>query len=118
MIRVKRVYEAYSRDDGVRILVDGLWPRGVSKEAARVSRWERDIAPSDELRRWFSHDPKRWGEFRRRYISELKDSKDRLTDIAKLSKRSNVTLVYSAKDTEHNQAVVLAEMIERLSTFK
>lgn len=112
---MKRVYEPYSKDDGIRILVDRLWPRGVRKEEAMISRWEREIAPSDGLRRWFGHDPSKWAEFKRRYMAELKGSKDRLAEIARLSKRSNVTLLYSAKDTEHNQALVLLEMIESLA---
>lgn len=114
MITLKRAYEAASPDDGVRVLVDGIWPRGVSKAEIAIDRWERDLAPSRDLRKWFGHDPARWAEFHDRYLHELADpakqpALDRLVDEAR---RGPVTLVYSARDTEHNQAQVLRELLE------
>lgn len=111
MLRVKRVYEPPSPADGRRILVDRLWPRGLSKEKAAIDEWMKDIAPSAELRRWFGHDPKKWPEFQRRYKQELRAHADKVREIAKLASRGRVTLVYGARDEEHNDAVVLAAVV-------
>lgn len=115
MIRIKRVYEAPDRTDGHRVLVDRLWPRGLSKESAHVDAWMKDLAPSDELRRWFGHDPERFAEFRRRYREELMEepARTQLADLARRAAREKITLVFGAKDVEHNNAVVLSEELER-----
>lgn len=110
-LRLKRVYEPPAPSDGVRILVDRLWPRGVSKEKASLDEWEKDIAPSTELRKWFGHDPARWAEFQRRYRAELQQHADILKHIRALAKTHTVTLVYSAHDEEHNDAVVLKDVL-------
>ena len=106
-IRLKRAYEAASADDGVRILIDRLWPRGVTKQATALDRWMKEIAPSSELREWFGHDPARWQEFRGRYTKELRCHKHILTELRSIARRRPLTLVYSARDEEHNDAVVL-----------
>jgi len=113
MLRVKRVYESKEAGDGVRILVDRLWPRGLRLAEAGIDEWMKDIAPSDELRKWFAHDPEKWPEFKRKYTQELVASGKvaLLKRIAKLAASGNVTLVYAAKDTEHNNARVLEELI-------
>ena len=111
MIRIKRVYEPEARSDGRRILVDRLWPRGLSKKDAAVDEWIKDIAPSAELRRWFGHDPRRWPEFRRRYRHELRAHGELLRGITARASRGTVTLVYGARDETHNDAVVLASAI-------
>ncbi len=107
MIKLKRIYEEYSSDDGCRILVDRLWPRGVSKEKAHLDLWLKDVAPSTELRKWFGHDPAKWAEFQKKYIAELKTNPafKTLQDIFK--KEKNITLLYGARDTEHNEARVI-----------
>lgn len=113
MIKIKRAYESSDEDDGFRILVDKLWPRGISKERANLNLWMKEIAPSDDLRKWFSHDPKKWNEFKSRYKEELKGKAeyiDKIKDIEKTNK--NITLVYSAKDKEHNNAVVLEDILK------
>ncbi len=112
MIQVKRVYEKPSRADGVRILVDRLWPRGLTKERAAVSMWLKDVAPSTELRQWFGHDPARWKEFQVRYRKELKEKKDALDVLKKTSKEHTVTLVYGARDESHNEAIILKRVLE------
>lgn len=109
---IKRVYEPAEASDGARILVDRLWPRGVSKQEAGVSLWLKDIAPSSPLRKWFGHDPKRWSEFRRKYREELEGNDDAVTQVRDLAKQGPVTLIYSAHDPVHNQARVLAEYLE------
>lgn len=112
MLRVKRVYEPSAKEDGYRVLVDRIWPRGLTKEAVRVDEWRRDLAPSDALRKWFGHDPAKWEEFRRRYREELRKS-GRWADLRTLADRArkeNVTLVFGARDETHNQAVALKEM--------
>ena len=116
MIRIKRVYCEPSSRDGVRILVDGVWPRGISKERARVVEWRKDLAPTTSLRTWFGHEPAKWTEFRRRYRTELTRSGmiKELRKLARLSPKRAMTLVYSAADEEHNQAVVLKELIDEL----
>ena len=110
-LRLKRAYEPAAPDDGVRILIDRLWPRGVSKEKAALDEWEKDIAPSTELRQWFGHDPDRWPEFQRRYRAELQQHSEALDRIRALAKKQTVTLVYSAHDEEHNDAVVLRNVL-------
>lgn len=110
-LRLKRAYEPPAPEDGVRILVDRLWPRGLSKEKAAVDHWMKDIAPSAELRKWFGHDPERWSEFRRRYREELRRHGALLDQIGDLAADSAITLVYSAHDEEHNDAVVLREAL-------
>jgi uncharacterized protein YeaO (DUF488 family) len=112
MVRIKRVYEPASPADGERVLVDRLWPRGVRRSA--VTRWERDLAPSDGLRRWFGHDPARWSEFRRRYRAELRARTPRLRALAERAARGRVTLVYAAADTARNNAVVLKEVLDAM----
>jgi uncharacterized protein YeaO (DUF488 family) len=111
MIKIKRVYEIPEEKDGFRILVDKLWPRGISKEKAHVDLWLKEIAPSDKLRKWFSHDPKKWIDFKSKYTKELKNN-PLLQRIKQIGKENKVlTLLYSAKDTEHNNAVVLYEIL-------
>jgi len=114
MVKIKRVYDEPERGDGERILVDRLWPRGLSKRAAAVDQWTKELGPSDELRKWFGHDPARWREFRRRYLSELRGQRVTLAALARKGKREAVTLLFAARDTEHNNAVVLKEAIGRL----
>ncbi len=111
-VRLKRVYEPPSSEDGFRILVDRLWPRGLSKEQARIDHWLREIAPSDELRRWFGHDPQRWEEFRQRYFAELDEIRELLRTIRTQSSPV-VTLLFAAKDTERNNAVALTDYLRR-----
>ncbi len=110
-IRIKRAYEPPSPRDGTRILVDRLWPRGLKKADAAISQWMKDIAPSAELRRWFGHDPVRWEEFRHRYQAELAGKRDLLGELRELARKGPLTLLYSAHDEEHNQAVVLRDTL-------
>ena len=112
-IRLKRAYEPASAEDGYRVLVDRLWPRGVSKKQAKLDEWEKELAPSSELRSWFGHEPDRFAEFRRRYIDELRANAPRLTELRRRARVSTLTLVYSAHDSAHNDAVVLAEVLRR-----
>lgn len=113
-INIKRVYENPSPGDGYRILIDRLWPRGVSKEMARIDLWEKNIAPTSSLRRWFSHDPLLWMDFRIKYLSELKKNKF-IPQIVELIKvKQIVTLVYAAKDSEHTHAIILKSYLEKL----
>jgi uncharacterized protein YeaO (DUF488 family) len=112
-VRSKRVYEKPEASDGYRVLIDRLWPRGVSKERARVDEWARELAPSTELRRWFGHDPDRFEQFRRRYRIELRAHADKLGDLRRRARGGRVTLVYGARDTEHNDAVVLVELLRK-----
>ncbi len=111
MIRLKRAYEPASPSDGYRVFVERLWPRGLRKEDAHFDAWLKDVAPSDELRRWFHHDPERWSQFRLRYRKELRDAEGLLDDLAKRARRGRVTLVYATRDEEHNGAVVLRDVI-------
>lgn len=111
LVRIKRIYAPVAEGDGYRILVDRLWPRGVSKAAARIDLWMRDIAPSTALRRWFNHDPAKWKEFRLRYHTELKEKTALLATIKEQAKSCPVTLVYSAKDEQRNQAVALQDLL-------
>lgn len=113
MIRLKRVYDEPSAKDGTRILVDRLWPRGLTKERAAVDLWLRDVAPSTELRRWFHHDPARWAQFERRYRKELSQQTEALALVRQKARRGTVTLVYGARDPERNQAVVLRRVLEK-----
>src|SRR5579872_299182 len=112
MIQLKRVYENASRKDGVRILVDRLWPRSLTKERAAVKLWLKDVAPSTELRKWFDHDPAKWSQFQVRYRKELREQKDALKLLKQKSKDHTVTLVYGARDEEHNEALVLKAILE------
>jgi len=114
MLKIKRVYDPPERRDGERILVDRLWPRGLSKRTAAIDVWMKDLGPSHELRKWFGHDPGRWSEFRRRYLAELRTKRDALAATARKASRGTVTLLFGARDPEHNQAVVLKETIARL----
>jgi len=113
MIKLKRVYEEETPDDGVRYLVERLWPRGVKKESLHMDAWLKEAGPSTELRKWFSHDPGKWSEFRRRYFAELDKVKEGWAPIREAAERGTVTLLYSSHDTEHNNAVALKEYIER-----
>lgn len=112
MIKLKRAYEAPSRQDGFRVLVDRLWPRGIKKEEARLDLWLKEVAPSPALRTWFAHDPAKWQEFQRRYRAELADKEDALEVLRAKSRHGVVTLVYAARDEEHNGALVLKSVLE------
>jgi uncharacterized protein YeaO (DUF488 family) len=112
-VRLKRVYEQAAAADGYRVLIDRLWPRGVSRGEARLDEWARKLAPSSELRRWFGHDPSRFEEFRRRYTEELAAHEPELRELRRRARGGTLTLVYGARDTEHNDAVVLAEVLRR-----
>lgn len=110
-VRLKRAYEPASSSDGMRVLIDRLWPRGVKKADAKIDEWMKDIAPSSELRKWFGHDPARWPEFRKRYAAEIKEHPEPLQRLRALAREGTLTLVFSASDEEHNNAVVLRDMI-------
>lgn len=113
-IRLKRAYEAPAKEDGTRVLIDRLWPRGVSKQTARIDHWFRELAPSTALRQWFGHDPDRWPQFQRRYKLELKhDGEQQLAQLRALAVPGPLTLVYAARDTKHNDAVVLRQVLLR-----
>jgi uncharacterized protein YeaO (DUF488 family) len=112
-VRLKRAYDPPVPEDGYRVLIDRLWPRGVSRERARLDDWDKQLAPSAELRQWFGHEPTRFAEFRRRYIEELRSERPRLTALRRRARHGTLTLVYSAHDSEHNDAVVLAEVLRR-----
>jgi len=113
LIKIKRIYELPAKEDGFRILVDRLWPRGISKDRAKIDLWLREIGPSDDVRNWFSHDPKKWQGFKKKYEAELR-AKEELVNKIKQAEKENgtVTLLYSAKDEEHNQAVVLSTFLK------
>ncbi len=113
MIRIKRVYEPRARGDGRRILVERLWPRGMRKEALHLDAWQKDVAPSTTLRKWFDHRVERWEEFQRRYRRELSRSRNVWSPILEASRRGTVTLLYSAHDPEHNGALVLREYLRK-----
>ena len=113
MIKLKRAYEKPSRDDGFRILVERLWPRGVTKNEADLDLWLKDIAPSPELRKWYDHDVEKWGEFQKQYRQELNGKSEFVDQLKQRSKDGTVTFVYAARDEEHNSAVVLKEFVER-----
>jgi uncharacterized protein YeaO (DUF488 family) len=110
-VRLKRAYLPPSPEDGIRVLVDRIWPRGLAKSQAAIDRWLKDLAPSTELRRWFGHDPSRWDEFRRRYEAELAHHAELLDELRALSRQQPVTLVFAARDELHNQAVVLRDIL-------
>jgi uncharacterized protein YeaO (DUF488 family) len=112
-VRVKRAYEPPAASDGYRVLIDRIWPRGVSRARACLGEWAREIAPSAKLRRWFDHEPARFEEFRRRYSEELAARSDKLRELRRRARAGTLTLVYGARDTEHNDAVVLAEILRR-----
>lgn len=114
-IRLKRAYDEPARSDGQRILVDGMWPRGVSKAELEIDEWMKDLAPSRELRQWFGHDPQRWDGFLERYRRELEDNEERVGELLAHCAEGRVTLVYAASDTEHNNAVALKRHLESLA---
>ena len=114
MIKTKRIYESPAEEDGFRILVDRLWPRGVQKEKAKIDLWLKEIAPSDDLRKWFAHDPQKWEEFKKKYAKELATKQGLLNEIRQIEKeKGTVTFLYSARDTEHNNAVALKIILEK-----
>ena len=110
-VKLKRAYDLPSRSDGKRVLIDRLWPRGVKKTEAKIDEWMKDIAPSTKLRKWFGHEPARWPEFRRRYEAEVRDHPEQLERLRMLAREGPLTLVFSAHDEDHNDAVVLRELI-------
>ena len=112
MIRIKRIYDPPSPDDGRRVLIDRLWPRGVARDEAKLDEWLKEVAPSDELRKWFGHDPARWEEFRSRYREELASHGELLDRLRAEARKETVTLLFGAKDEEHNNAVVLKELLD------
>jgi uncharacterized protein YeaO (DUF488 family) len=112
-IRLRRAYEPAEPTDGYRVLVDRIWPRGLSREDARIDEWARDLAPSDSLRRWYGHELQRFDEFRRRYVKELAEGRHRLAEVRRLARGGTVTLVFAARDTEHSNAAVLASVLRR-----
>jgi uncharacterized protein YeaO (DUF488 family) len=111
-LQLKRAYESPAKSDGTRLLVDRLWPRGVSKDEAKIDHWLKEIAPSTALRKWFDHDPAKWTEFRKRYWRELDQNESAVTQLKELLHGKTITLIYGAKDTEHNHAVALKEYVE------
>ena len=113
-MRVKRVYDKPAKSDGYRVLVDRLWPRGLKKSDAQLHDWLKEIAPSTRLRKWFGHDPARWTEFKERYAVELDDQREQLERLAQEARKRTVTLLFSAKDIEHNNAVALKKYLQRL----
>jgi uncharacterized protein YeaO (DUF488 family) len=116
-VQIKRIYEPPKKSDGLRVLVDALWPRGVSKKAAALDLWMKVVAPSTELRKWFNHDPERWPAFRRRYLRELRRHVEELDVLRARAAHRRITLLFGARDTEHNEAVVLKEALETTSTI-
>ena len=110
-IKLKRVYEDPAESDGERVLVDRVWPRGLSKEKAGVARWLKDIAPSKELRQWFGHDPERWSGFREHYFQELDDRPDEVGELVEAARKGTITLLFAARDTDHNNAVALRDYL-------
>ena len=114
MIKLKRVYAPAEPSDGRRFLVDRVWPRGIRKDEADVQAWLKEAGPSDELRKWFGHDPQRWTEFRRRYRRELRQRAEVLEPLLQAAREGDVTLVYSARDEQHNQAVVIRDVLQEI----
>ena len=112
-VHVRRAYDPVAATDGYRVLIDRIWPRGVKREDAHLDEWARELAPSTELRRWFAHDPARFGEFRRRYTAELAAHEGKLRELRRRARAGTLTLVYGARDAEHSDAVVLAEILRR-----
>jgi uncharacterized protein YeaO (DUF488 family) len=118
MIKIKRIYDIPSKSDGFRILVDRLWPRGLSKEKAKVDLWLKEIAPSNELRKWYAHDPKKWTEFRKKYYKDLDMKKELVNQIIQKTKEGDVTLLYSSKEEKINNAVALKEYMMKHGTVE
>jgi uncharacterized protein YeaO (DUF488 family) len=112
-VRLKRVYDPAASSDGYRVLIDRLWPRGVSRKRAQLDEWDRELSPSTELRQWFGHEPSRFEEFRQRYAAELRHQRPRIAELRRRAREGTLTLVYSAHDVEHNDAVVLAAVLRR-----
>jgi uncharacterized protein YeaO (DUF488 family) len=112
-IKIKRVYEQPAKDDGMRILVDRLWPRGLTKKKASVDLWLKDIAPSTELRKWFAHDPDKWKRFRARYQTEIRNNHDLIKALKRKAREGTITLIYGARDQKHNEALVLKQFLEK-----
>jgi uncharacterized protein YeaO (DUF488 family) len=112
-IRLKRVYDKPAKSDGHRVLVDRLWPRGVKKNQARIDQWLKDIAPSASLRKWFKHDPRKWKEFKKKYAAELDDRREQVEKLLHEARKRTVTLLFSAKDADHNNAVALKEYLTK-----
>ena len=110
-IRLKRVYDKPAKSDGHRVLVDRLWPRGLTKQKAHVDEWLKEIAPSAKLRKWFAHDPDKWEQFKKRYAAELDDQREHVKQLGRAARKRTVTLLFGAKDTEHNDAVALKEYL-------
>ncbi len=117
-VALKRIYDKPGRDDGYRVLVDKLWPRGIAKRDARLDEWLKEIAPSDQLRRWFHDHPNRWGEFRRAYLRELKPWRSALRPLARRARRETVTLLYASRDDRHNNAEVLRQYLNMLGASR
>lgn len=113
-IRIKRVYDEPASSDGMRVLVDRLWPRGLKKENARIDQWLKEVAPSDALRKWFGHDPAKWAQFKQRYFKELAPHRDTLRELLQQARSKTLTLLFAAKDEQHNNAVALKEYLGRL----
>ena len=113
MIKIKRIYDTPTEDDGFRILVDRLWPRGLTKEKAKVDLWLKEVAPSDQLRKWYAHDPEKWAEFRKRYFNDLDAKRELVNQIVQKMKEGEVTLLYSSKEEKINNAVALKEYIAK-----
>jgi len=113
MIKLKRAYEKHARADGERILVERLWPRGLTKLQAKIDLWLKDVAPSTELRRWFGHDPKKWDEFRQRYQKELKQKDEPINLLKRKARSRTITLIYAARDEDHNAALVLQQFLQK-----
>ena len=113
MIKLKRIYEPPSDEDGVRILVERLWPRGISKEKAKVDEWMKEIAPSQELRQWFKHDPAKWEDFQKLYRKELDQNQELVKELKRRAKGKTVTFVYAARDEEHNSALLLKKYLSK-----
>ena len=114
VLKIKRVYETPAKEDGMRILADRLWPRGLTKEKAKLDLWLKEIAPSAGLRKWFDHDPKKWPEFKKRYLRELRENKESVSVLKEEVKKGPVTLLYAARDEEHNEALFLKEILHTL----
>mgnify|MGYP006298637539 CR=1 FL=1 len=113
MIKIKRVYDNVTEEDGFRVLVDRIWPRGLSKENAQIDYWPKEVAPSEELRKWFAHDPEKWSEFKEKYKEELSEKDEEIVELKELAqKNEELTLLYAAKDKDHNNAVILKDFLK------
>ncbi len=113
-MKIKRIYEEAAPTDGYRVLIDRVWPRGISKEAAALDEWNKDVAPSAELRKWFNHEPAKFEEFKTKYIAELKSQAEQINRLQSIASKGELTLLYGAKDTENNQAVVLLNYLKNM----